>query len=142
MGIRLSSTICESLTLPPSWLPGMDSLSLTLRPVPERHRETKGCHSLVRHTFVLSEASNFFSHWMMDRHQILHNVVTMKDFYTGGLGVGLLRSILSLLRVLCINKEATDFLMLFFIPIIYFMPYFYLFLYSSSKHCIPFFIFH
>lgn len=39
MGIRLSSTIWELLTLPPSWLPGMDSLSLTLRPVPKTFRQ-------------------------------------------------------------------------------------------------------
>lgn len=36
MGIRLSSTICELVPLPSSWLPWMESLSLTLRPVPAR----------------------------------------------------------------------------------------------------------
>lgn len=35
MGIRLSSTIWELFMLPPSWLPGNDSLSLKLRPVPK-----------------------------------------------------------------------------------------------------------
>lgn len=39
MGIRRSSTIWELVTLPPSWLPGMDSLSLTLRPVPKKKQK-------------------------------------------------------------------------------------------------------
>ncbi len=54
MGIRLSSTIWELVTLPPSWLPGMDSLSLTLRPVPETHTVAFYFNPSEKHDYLLN----------------------------------------------------------------------------------------
>lgn len=85
MGIRLSSTICELLTLPPSWLPGMDSLSLTLRPVPTRQREETRGHGLVSHAaFLPLRDQTSPPLGRSTDSQIQWNAVQMKDLYTGG----------------------------------------------------------